>query len=347
MRLLIAGGGTGGHVSPALAVAQAFSAEHPDGSLLMVGRQGGLEERLVPRAGYELTTIRIRGLDRDAPLKNLALPWLLPAALVHGVRAVDSFRPDVVLGVGGYVMTPAVAGARLRGVPYVLQVSEADGLANRLFRSGAAAACVTFPADVDRFRTGRTLLTGQPLRPGFRRRTPEVPPRRLLVMGGSQGARRLNQAVWGALDALLRRFDEVVHLTGAQGEPESAGLRRPRYRALPFSDDVAGLMAEADLVLARAGVGTCAELTAVGLPSILVPGTFGGAHQERNAAQLVEAGAAVRIADQDLDAGTLVATIDSLDADRLGRMAAASAALGRPDAAREIVRVLEEVGRAP
>lgn len=301
---------------------------------------------MVPAAGFRLETVQVRGLDRDAPWKNLLLPSLLPAALAAGLRALDRFRPDVVLGVGGYVMAPAVAAARLRGTPYVLQVSEAGGLANRIFRRGAAAACVTFPRDVNGFRTRRTVLTGYPLRPGFRAGAPRVPPQRLLVMGGSQGARHLNQAVWGALDGLLSRFQEVVHLTGQQGEAESVVLRRARYRPVAYSDEVPRLMAEADLIVCRAGVGTCAELTAVGLPAVLVPGTFGGGHQERNAAELVRAGAAVRIADSDLSGETLLAALEGLDAERLRAMALASAALGRPDAARAVVRVLEEVAAA-
>src|SRR5262245_10230659 len=343
MRLLISGGGTGGHLSPALAVAHAFRAAHPEADLLMVGRAGGLEERLVPAAGFPLETVRIRGFNRDAPLKNLALPALLPLALAHGLRVVDRFRPDVVMGVGGYVMAPSIAAARIRGVPYVLQVSEAGGLANRMFRGGAAAACVTFPGDVESFRTRRTVLTGYPLRQGFARRVPEVPPRRLLVMGGSQGARRINRTVWAALDDLLEGFEEVVHLTGAQGEQEAAARARPGYRPIAFSIDMPRLLAEADLVLCRAGVGTVAELTAVGLPALLVPGTFAGGHQERNAAELVRAGAAVRIGDAELTPATLLAALRSLTAGRLTAMAKASAALGRPDAAARIVQVLEEV----
>src|SRR6266571_5558968 len=120
MRLLIAGGGTGGHLFPALAVARAFRAEEPDGAVLLVGRAGGLEETLVPEAGFELETVRIQGLDRDAVWKNATLPAVIPAALRAGLRIVDRFRPDVVLGMGGYVMAPAVAAARLRRIPYVL-----------------------------------------------------------------------------------------------------------------------------------------------------------------------------------------------------------------------------------
>lgn len=343
MRLLISGGGTGGHLSPALAVAQAFHAEHPDADLLMVGRTGGLDQRLVPAAGFALETVRIRGLDRDAPWKNLALPALLPAALLSGLRVVDRFRPDVLLGVGGYVMAPAIAAARLRRVPYVLQVSEAGGLANRMFRAGAAAACVTFPRDVGAFPTPRTVLTGYPLRQGFERRTPDVPPRRLLVMGGSQGARQINETVWSCLGELTARFEEMVHLTGAQGEQQAAGLARHGYRPIAFSGKMPSLLAQADLVVCRAGVGTCAELTAVGLPAVLIPGTFGGGHQERNAAELMRAGAAVRISDAELTPRVLLDTLDALDGARLRAMAEASAALGRPDAARAIVRVLEEV----
>jgi UDP-N-acetylglucosamine--N-acetylmuramyl-(pentapeptide) pyrophosphoryl-undecaprenol N-acetylglucosamine transferase len=343
MRLLISGGGTGGHVLPALAVAQAFRDEHPDGELLMLGRRGGLEEELVPAAGFRLETLRVRGFDRDAPWKNLALPWLLPTAVIGALRVFDRFRPHVVLGVGGYAMAPGVLAARRRRVPYVLQVFEARGLANRLFRSGAAAAGVTFPADIAQFPTRRTVLTGYPLRPGFRRGSPRVPPERLLVMGGSLGARRLNHAVWGSLDELLRRFREVVHLTGRQGEEEAVRLARPGYRPIGFSAEVPRLMAESDLVVCRAGVGACAEVTAVGLPAVLVPGTFGGGHQERNAQNLVAAGAAVRLADDELSPAALVRVLEGLDDGRLRAMAQASRALGRPDAARSVVRLLEQV----
>jgi UDP-N-acetylglucosamine--N-acetylmuramyl-(pentapeptide) pyrophosphoryl-undecaprenol N-acetylglucosamine transferase len=348
MRLLISGGGTGGHLLPALAVAQAFRAEHPEGAILMVGRAGGLEERLVPEAGFDLETVRIQGLNRDALLTNLRRPAVLPAAVRRGIEILDRFRPDVVLGVGGYAMVPAVAAARLRGVPYVLQVSEAHGLANRMFRSGAAAACVTFPRDVEGFPTRWTVLTGYPLRPGFVRRIPCLPPQRLLVMGGSQGARRLNETVWAALDELLRRFVEVIHLTGAQGEQEAGRRARPGYRPIAFTERMPELLARVDLVVCRAGGGTCAELTAMGLPAVLVPGTFGGGHQERNAAEMVRMGAAVRIPDAELTPTRLLEVLDSLSVDRLWTMAKASAALGRPDAARRVVHVLEEVvARAP
>jgi UDP-N-acetylglucosamine--N-acetylmuramyl-(pentapeptide) pyrophosphoryl-undecaprenol N-acetylglucosamine transferase len=344
MRLLIAGGGTGGHLFPALAVARAFRAEEPDGAVLLVGRAGGPEERVVPAAGFELETVHVRGLDRDAPWKNIALPVLIPMALRRALQILDRFRPDVVLGMGGYVMAPAVAAARMRRIPYVLHEKDVrPGLATRYFAAGASAVCTTLPGTDKRLPNGHVVLTGVPLREGFEPRTPTVPPRRLLVTGGSQGARRINQAVWSALDDLCERFEEVIHVAGEQGREGVAQHARERYTGLTFADDMPALTARADLVVGRAGVGTIAEATAVGLPMVLVPGTFGGGHQEENAEAMVAAGAAVRIADEELSGASLVRTIDRLDGERLRAMAKASAASGRRDAARRVLAVLHEV----
>src|SRR5690348_1261115 len=253
MRLLIAGGGTGGHLFPALAVARAFRAEEPVGAVLMVGRAGGPEERLVPEAGFDLATLRIRGLDRDAPWKNLALPALVPLAFGGALRLVDRFHPDVVLGMGGYVMAPAVAAARMRRIPYVLHEKDVrPGLATRFFARGAAAVCTTLPGTEQRLPGIRVVMTGVPLREGFVTRTPDVPPRRLLVTGGSQGARHLNEAVWSALDELCMRFEEVIHVAGPQGTDGIRRHARPGYTGLAFAEDMPALMGRADLLVSRA-----------------------------------------------------------------------------------------------
>jgi len=241
-------------------------------------------------------------------------------------------------------MAPAVAAARIRRLPYVLHEKDVrPGLATRYFAANAAAVCTTLPGTESRLRGVRVVMTGVPLREGFQPRTPDVPPRRLLVTGGSQGARRLNQAVWSALDGLCQRFEEVVHVAGQQGADELPQHARDRYRGIAFTDDMAALMARADLIVGRAGVGTIAEAAAVGLPMVLVPGTFGGGHQEENAAAMVSAGAAVRIADDELDGDSLLRTIDGLEADRIRAMAKASAAAGRHDAAQRVLAVLHEV----
>src|SRR4029077_15482472 len=233
MRLLISGGGTGGHLYPALAVARAFRAEEPDGALLLVGRSGGPEERLVPAAGFDLATVNVRGLDRDAVWKNLALPAVIPMAMRAGLRIVDGFRPDVVLGMGGYVMAPAVAAARMRGIPYVLHEKDVrPGLATRFFAGSAACVCTTLPGTERQLKARRIVQTGVPLREGFAPRTPAVPPRVLLVTGGSQGARNLNQAVWGALDELCARFEEAIHVAGRQSAQGVADHSHERYQGL-------------------------------------------------------------------------------------------------------------------
>ena len=300
----------------------------------------------MPEAGFDLATVNVRGLDRDALWKNLALPAIVPLALRDGLRIVDNFQPDVVLGMGGYVMAPAVQAARTRKIPYVLHEKDVrPGLATRFFAASAAAVCTTLPGTEKRLQTRRVEMTGVPLRDGFEPRIPAVPPRRLLVTGGSQGARHVNEAVWGALDELRKRFEEVVHVAGRQGADGVANHAGPGYRGVTFTDDMPALMAAADLVVSRAGVGTIAEVAAVGLPMLLVPGTFGGGHQEENAKAMVDAGAAISIPDESLTPPSLVAAIDSLTPGKLRAMAMASSAAGRRDAAKRVLAVLHEVAR--
>lgn len=308
-----------------------------------MGRRGGPEESSVPGAGFELETLYVRGFDRDALWKNIALPLVVPAAIVRARTIIERFLPDVVLGTGAYVMLPTVLAARTKGVPYVLVAAEATGLATRMLASRAAAVCVTFQQTRAQIPSDRVEVTGFPLREGFRPGAPRVPARRLLVMGGSQGARRLNQAVWGGLEDLCRRFETVTHLTGAQGQEEGRAHHRPGYEPIAFSDRMPELMARADLVVCRAGVGTIAELTAVGLPAIVVPGQFGGAHQVDNAQLLASAGVAEVISDAGLTTATLIRAIDSLTDDRLAAMAVASRAMGRPHAAASVLKVLRSV----
>src|SRR5438552_12471157 len=180
----------------------------------------------------------------------------------------------------------------MRRIAYVLHEKDVrPGLATRYFAAGAAAICTTLPGTEQRLKDGQVVLTGVPLREGFAQRTPNVPPRRLLVTGGSQGARRLNEATWSALDALCARFEEVVHVAGQQGAEGIARHARNRYSGFTFADDMPSLMGRADLIVSRAGVGTIAEATAVGLPMILVPGTLCGGDRVAHALDIVYCGA--------------------------------------------------------
>jgi UDP-N-acetylglucosamine--N-acetylmuramyl-(pentapeptide) pyrophosphoryl-undecaprenol N-acetylglucosamine transferase len=245
---------------------------------------------------------------------------------------------------GGYVMAPAVAAARMRRIPYVLHEKDVrPGLATRAFAGSAACICTTLPGTEKRLKSARIELTGVPLRDGFTPRTPAIPPRVLLITGGSQGARHLNNAVWASLDGLLERFAEVIHVAGRQGQSGVAENARDRYTAMTFTDDMPALMARADLIVSRAGVGTIAEATAVGLPMVLVPGTFGGGHQVENAEAMVTAGAAVMIPDPELGPGRLLATLDAFEPVQLTTMARASQASGRRDAAQRVLHVLHQV----
>ena len=332
---------------PALAVARALRAEDPAAEILLVGKKGGPEERLVPDAGFAFSAVRIAGFDRDALWKNVRLAGL-PLAVVAGLRILDGFKPDVVLGMGGYAMAPAVFAARVRGVPYVLHEKDVrPGLATRLFARGAAAVCITLPGTETRMPGVRTVMTGVPIRDGFTSRETAVPPRRLLVMGGSQGALRLNTAVWAVLDELCGRFEEVIHVAGRQGAVEIDRRRRPGYTAFAFTERVPELMARADLVVSRAGVGAIAEIAAVGLPAVLVPGEFGGAHQVLNAEAVAAAGGAVVVADREFTGERLLRELDGLSGSRLRGMAAAMRALARPDAAQRVVEVVRDVAATP
>jgi UDP-N-acetylglucosamine--N-acetylmuramyl-(pentapeptide) pyrophosphoryl-undecaprenol N-acetylglucosamine transferase len=360
---LISGGGTGGHIFPALAVAQALAELVPGVELLYVGRAGGIEERIVPGAGIELETIKVRGIQ-EGVWRNLPLAATVPAAVARASSIVGRFKPDAVFGTGGYVVGPVGMAASLRRKPLVLQLPDAvPGRTIRLLAPRAAVVCVAFGSSVARLR-GRAVVTGTPLRPEFaalgraRREQPRqwpTAPRRVVVFGGSQGAHRLNTAVAEGLKDLLEGSEDLTvhHLCGENDREQLHAMRsgllagwRERYVVEGFSDDMDRLMASADLVLARAGGSAVAEMTAVGVPMILVPYPYAGDHQRFNAEPLERAGAAVVVPDREFSGVRLVQEFNRLsEPGRLARMAAASLAWGRPDAALEVAGVVRDAAR--
>jgi UDP-N-acetylglucosamine--N-acetylmuramyl-(pentapeptide) pyrophosphoryl-undecaprenol N-acetylglucosamine transferase len=353
--VVIAAGGTAGHVVPALAVADALRAEGAEVSFL--GARDRAEAELVPAAGYEIELLRVRGLDRGNPLRAARSAWLAAAAIPAARRALRERRAQAVLGGGGYVAGPASLAALSLRLPLVL--AEADrhlGLTNRLLARRARRVCLAFP--IPGREGARYVVTGRPVPAaiaaadrGRARRRFGIgrSDRCLLVFGGSQGARSINDC---ALDAFAgpgapERDFSVLHISGhrdyAQARDRLAGAGGvPRYTLISYEPDLGDALAASDLVLARAG-GSIFEIAAAGRPAILVPYPHAaGRHQHANAEWMRDAGAAVVVEDAELDPVRLRELAAGLFADpgRLETMAAAALARARPDAA---ARVAAEV----
>lgn len=328
---------------------------------MLVGRRGGLEERVVGRTGLPLSTLAIRGLDLSDPWGAARALAVLPGAVLGARRLLVAFDPDVVVGAAGYVSVPVGAAARTAKRPLVLlEQNLRPGRAVRLLARGAAAVCVSFPETAALLpRRTRVVVTGNPLRPEVLAARPAPLGdrcRTILVMGGSQGARRINDAVVGSVAALLGSDDglRVVHVCGERDLERVQGFREglvedlaKRYSAVGFVEDLPERIATADLVVMRAGGSSLAEVSALGRPMILVPYPHAGGHQEDNAAPYRDAGAAIVVADEDLTPERLRREIESLVADpgRWRAMAEASARMARRDATERVLEVLREVAR--
>jgi UDP-N-acetylglucosamine--N-acetylmuramyl-(pentapeptide) pyrophosphoryl-undecaprenol N-acetylglucosamine transferase len=353
---LVTGGGTGGHVYPALALADELVGRgHPVPSIRFVGARRGLEARLVPEAGFEIDLLPGRGIQRRLTVANLAALWENLRAFARSRRIVKRARPRVVVGVGGYASLPCLLAARLRRVPAVVhEQNAAPGLANRLAVRMGARAAVSLPGTPLR----DPVLTGNPIRPEIAavRRAPTTPPL-VAVVGGSLGAGRLNDAALVLYQRWRDRDDVVVHhVTGARNYDACAtaleAARRPgdrlAYELVAYEDRMDALYARATLVVGRAGAVTVAELAAAAVPSVLVPLPGApGDHQTRNAEAMVDAGAAVLVPDRECDGARLDAVAGELVADRgrLDAMAKAARTLARPDAAARLADLVEEVAR--
>ena len=353
--VVIAGGGTGGHLYPGIAVARELRRRRPDAMVTFAGTARGIEARVVPKEGFELDLLRsagLKGTSITALARGLAL---LPLSGVDAWRILSRRRPDVVMGVGGYSSGPVVAAAAARGIPtMLLEQNAVPGLTNRLLARFVTAAAVTFEGTASYFGR-RGIVTGNPVRPEFFSAgggpAPRAAdPRRILIFGGSQGAHAINLAMVEAASQLAAHPGRlaITHQTGERDvELVRDGYRRAGLdaRVEPFLFAMDREIGVADLVVCRAGATTIAELTAAGRPSLLIPlPTAADDHQRKNAEALASAGAADVMAQAGLTGDSLAARIAGLleAPDRLERMSAAARTLARPDAARRIVdRVLE------
>jgi UDP-N-acetylglucosamine--N-acetylmuramyl-(pentapeptide) pyrophosphoryl-undecaprenol N-acetylglucosamine transferase len=346
VRVIIAGGGTGGHLFPGLAVAQEFKKRDAMTEILFVGTAQGIETRAVPAAGFPLELIPVRGLKGRGVRGLLQGLYGIPASFLRSLKILRRFRPDCVLGVGGYASGPLLLAAKTRGIrSAVMEQNLRPGLTNQMLGKIADRVFTAYEGSAKFFPRGRVVETGNPVR---WRKLPVVATDEkftLFIFGGSQGARRVNQATVEMLKQLrdMQSSLKVVHQTGALDfEAVRAAYGDLPFEAevVPFIDRMDLVYARADLVVCRAGAATIAELTVFGKPAVLIPYPYAAYdHQRLNAEALVERGAAEMILDRELDGEKLAARVQALYADRarLAAMAEAAKRLGRPEAAERIV----------
>jgi UDP-N-acetylglucosamine--N-acetylmuramyl-(pentapeptide) pyrophosphoryl-undecaprenol N-acetylglucosamine transferase len=356
--LLIAGGGTGGHIYPAIAIAREYVSRDTSRKVVFVGTERGLEKTIVPKAGFPLEFINVGGLKGKGGLDLLRNVARLPLGFIDAWRAIGRNKPDVVLGVGGYSSGPVLVAAILRGVPTIIHEANAfPGLANRLVARWVTTVAVAFEEALPRMRRSDGVVTGNPIREEFFRAETQKTggaKQRLLIFGGSQGSHILNESMTGALLFLARLKDslEIVHQTGPKElEQIRAAYRQsafPTARVVPYLDPMAEEIAAADLVVARSGAMTVGELCATGRASVLVP--FAAAtnnHQELNARVVERAGGAVVITEAQLSPEKLAAAISEVlgNAERTGRMGEAARTLALPEATKNIVDLVQKIQR--
>ncbi|MBS4008057.1 MAG: undecaprenyldiphospho-muramoylpentapeptide beta-N-acetylglucosaminyltransferase [Clostridium sp.] len=362
MRVLFAGGGTGGHIYPALALARHLVAADR-AEVLFVGTLRGMEKELIPAAGFRLETIPVVGMQRRFSLQAGRAVFLAASAVFAAGRLIRMFKPDLVVGTGGYVAGPVVLAAFLSRIPTVIhEQNSIPGLTNILLSRIAGRVCLSFPGTEHYFpRQARTVFTGNPRASeavsALGKETVEVllrPQRPLfLCVGGSHGAAKLNLAFSEAVGQVLPACDaQAIYITGkryfAELEAKLAALtlRFPnRLHILPYHPDLPELLRKADLIISRAGATTLAEITALGVPALLVPSpNVTNNHQEHNARFLAEQGAAVLLKESNLSGQSLSELLIELLADgkRLKEMAAASRTLGVPDAAERMAEIIRK-----
>ena len=352
MRLLIAGGGTGGHLFPGVAIAEELRAREPDAPVRFVGTRRGIEARVLPETGWDVAFIEVSGLKTVGALGAVRGLFRLPKALWQARRALRQFAPDAVVGVGGYASGPVVLMARLRGIPTAIcEQNSIPGLTNKMLGKVARAVFLSFEMSRRFFKPKKVVMSGNPVRKPMLEKLlaasaakgPRERPQ-VLVCGGSLGAVAVNEIASKALIDLAReRPLAIVHQTGDKGFDETV----ERYARAgidadvrPFIKEMATAYQDADLIVSRAGATTVAELAIAGKPAILVPYPFAADnHQELNAAEMAEAGAALMHRQADLTPAILAEELRNLldDEARRARMGSAMKALAKPGAAATIV----------
>jgi UDP-N-acetylglucosamine--N-acetylmuramyl-(pentapeptide) pyrophosphoryl-undecaprenol N-acetylglucosamine transferase len=350
MRAILAGGGTGGHVIPALAIANQLKSDY-SAEILFIGTARGIENRLVPAAGYPLQLVRVGALKNVSLLTRAKTAFDLPRAIWDAARMLNEFAPDVVIGVGGYASGPAMLAAVMKHIPTLaFEPNVVPGFANRIVARFVSGAAVHFEETAKYFRHGE--VTGVPVRQAFF----QIPPKRggmptVLVFGGSQGAHAINAAMFRCLPVLQREAPgiHIIHQTGERDYNDALAAYRgwgESADVFKFIEDMPAAFARADLVVCRSGASTVAEIAAAGKPAVFVP--FPRAaddHQRVNAEALAKHGAAVVVEESKLEGVWLAETIAALlqDSQQMQRMGHAARQLSHTNAAREIAAMAARV----
>lgn len=360
IRLVISGGGTGGHLFPAIAIAQQVQALQPASKVLFVGAQGKMEMEKVPKYGYEIKGLPIAGFNRQNKLKNLGLPFKILKSLWLSRRIVKQFAPQVAVGVGGYASGPLLWAAEKAGIPALLQEQNSyAGVTNKLLAAKAQKICVAFP-DMERFFPAEKLeYTGNPIRESLTARGKKeslhqwkLPANKptLLIIGGSLGARTINEAIEHDLSAFTQANINVIWQTG-KFYYDGISSRNPELpeniKVQAFIDDMSSAYGAADVVISRAGALSIAEILALGKASILVPSpNVAEDHQTRNAESLIAQNAAVMVTDQDAP-NSLVAQALALlqNPEQRDKMAQNALKMAKPDAALHIAQLVYAIAK--
>lgn len=353
LRILIAGGGTGGHVFPGIAIAHEVRGRYPHAQLCFVGTEQGIEKKIVPLHSFTLKTITVSGIKGVRGPRLLKALWAIPWSLWESLRILREFQPHLVIGVGGYSSGPPVLVAALQRIPILLQEQNArPGITNRLLSRFAGKVAIAFEESRTFFGT-KAVLTGNPVRAGFTPMSIDRRPDRftLLIFGGSQGSQALNRAVIESLGFLKERLADLWFIHQA-GERECEAVRKA-YQAAgaagevrPFFHDMPLEFSRADLIICRSGAMTLAELTVAGKAAILVPFPLAADnHQQKNAEALVSKGAAEMILQLNLSGRRLAECIIFFleHREELHQMEQRSREMGHPDAAKKIVDLVEEL----
>jgi len=351
MRILITGGGTGGHIFPGIALAEEFQARNLKNRIIFVGTMKGIEQRIIPGMGYDLKTISGAGLLGRGPIRKLTGATRSLIGLFQAIVIIRTFKPDLVLGTGGYASAPVILAAWISGIETAIcEQNSVPGLTNRILGRLVKKIFIAFEECYRFFPFHKTFLTGNPVRKEFLRKFPSSQKKEgnrfcLLILGGSQGAHSINRAMVEALDKLepLRDKLAMVHQTGFQDliwVKDAYVKKKFKAEVSPFIMEMASAYLQADLVVSRAGAITLTELLVCGKPSVLIPYPFAAYnHQEINARILVDKGAARIILDKDLNGVNLGNTIFYLfhHPEELNEMGKKVQVLDRPQAAKEVV----------